>query len=269
MTEAQRSEALRRYERGESLNRIAKDYRISSAALTKTLKRRGLVLRKQKYRQTHISPDLERKIIKDYAAGKAVARIASERGVSTGIAGRTIKESGTYKPAQIRKSSGWTQRRFKEELGRLAKSLGRIPTTEEWYESGLPSVVSFTYKWWKPWTKLVEEASLTPRVKNGWAKERLKRQFLKLLYQGKTLPLRESFNHCEQLPSTGVIRSIFGSFRAFLHECGIDAIQNNPSVINGSTAASRSSGSSTETSSRSRWTRISKAGRTSSCQIEN
>lgn len=103
MTEAQREEALRRYERGESLNRIAKDNRIGPAALTKTLKKRGLVLRKQKYRQTHISPDLERDIVKDYVAGEAVARIANERKVSTGIAWRTIKESGTYEPAQIRR----------------------------------------------------------------------------------------------------------------------------------------------------------------------
>ena len=106
MTETQRSETLKRYGRGESLNRIAKDYRIGPAALTRTLKKRG---------------------------------------VSTGIAGRTIKESGACKPAQIRRSTGWTKRRFKEELSRLAKRLGRIPTTEERYESGLPSVVSFTY----------------------------------------------------------------------------------------------------------------------------
>ena len=173
MTETQRSEALKRYERGESLNRIAKDYRIGPAALTKTLKKRGLVLREKKCRQKHISPDRERRIIKDYAAGKAVARIAAERGVSTGIAGRTIKESGAYKPAQTRRNTGWTKCRFKEELSRLANKLGRIPTTEEWYESGLPSVVSFTCKWGKPWTKLVEEAGLTPRVKYGWTKERL------------------------------------------------------------------------------------------------
>jgi hypothetical protein len=261
MTETQREEALRRYTGGESLNRIAKDYRIGSATLTKTLKRRGLVLRKQKYRQTHISPDLERKIIKDYAAGKAVARIATERGVSTGIARRTIKESGAYKPAQIRRSTGWTKRLFKEELNRLAEKLGRIPTTSDWYESGLPSVVSFTYKWGKPWTALVEEAGLTPRVKYGWTRERLKRQFLNLLRQGKILPLRESFNHCEQLPSTGVIRNVFGSFRAFLDECGIEAISKQSLCY--------LRGTSSGTSSRSRWTRTSKAGRTSSCQIEN
>lgn len=103
MTEAQRREAMRRYGRGASLNRIARDYGIGSAALTKTLKKRGLVLRKQKYRQIHIGPDLERDIVKDYVAGETVARIANERKAATGIAWRTIKESGTYEPAQIRR----------------------------------------------------------------------------------------------------------------------------------------------------------------------
>ena len=224
MTETQREEAMRRYGRGESLNRIAKDYRIGSAALTKTLKKRGLVLREKKFRQKHISPDLERKIITDYAAGKAVARIAAEHGVSTGIAGRTIKDSGAHKPAQIRRSTGWTKRRFKEELGRLAEKLGRIPTTSDWYKSGLPSAISFTHKWKKPWNALVEESGLTPRVKYGWTRERLKREFLKLLRQGKVLPLRESFNQCEQLPSTAVARDLYGSFKAFVHECGIEGI---------------------------------------------
>ena len=79
MTETQREEAMRRYGRGESLNRIAKDYRIGSAALTKTLKKRGVVLREKKFRQKHISPDLERKIITDYAAGKAVAQHGNRR----------------------------------------------------------------------------------------------------------------------------------------------------------------------------------------------
>lgn len=224
MTEAQRKEAMRRYERRESLNRIAHDYGISSASLTKSLKRRGLVLRKNPYRQIHIGPKVERKIIEDYAAGKAVQRIAAAHKVSVGIAWRTVKESGAYKPAQIRRSVGWTKRRFKEELSHLADKIGRIPTASDWYKSGLPSAISFTWKWKKSWNELVEEAGFTPRVKYGWTKGRLKRQFLKLLRQGKILPLRESFNHCERLPSTGVTRNLFGSFRAFLHECGIEAI---------------------------------------------
>jgi len=224
MPESQREGALRRYTDGESLNRIAKDYRIGAAALTKALKKRGLVLRENKYRQIHITPDLEQRIITEYAAGKAVVRIAIERKVSTDIAWRTIKESGAYKPAQIRQSTGWTKRRFKEELNRLAEKLGRIPTTSDWYKSGLPSAISFTYKWEKPWNALVEEAGLTPRVKYGWTKERMKREFLKLLRQGKVLPLRESFNQCEQLPSTTVARELYGSFKALVHECGIEGI---------------------------------------------
>ena len=113
----------------------------------------------------------------------------------------------------------------------------------------------------------MEEAGLTPRVKYGWTKERLKRQFLKLLRQGKILPLRESFNHCEQLPSTGVTRNLFGSFRAFLPNRGIEAnSSNNPLAISGSTAASRSPGVSVETSSYSHWIRTSRAARTLSCR---
>jgi len=227
MTEAQRQEAMRRYERGETLTHIAADYGISQPALGKTLRKLGLVIRKEAHNRLNFGPEIERKIVRDYTAGKNQQEIAKELGVSLRIPRRILAEKGVYQKRGLRPTTGWTKRTFKETLTRLANDLGHLPTTAEWYDHGYPSPSAFLYKWGKDWNRLVEEAGFVPVSKTGWTKEKLKRQFLMLLRQGKVLPLRLSVNQCGQLPSTGVIKARFGSFRAFLYDCGIEAISEH------------------------------------------
>ena len=120
---------------------------------------------------------------------------------------------------------GWNKEKIETRIKDLAGKLGKTPRTKDWDAPGLPSSANICLFLKTSWNQLLKDCGLEPNIEYGeWTPQNLVEKFLRLLREKAIPPLIKAFNSHPELPSSGVVNSLFGSWGNFLKACGSEAI---------------------------------------------